>query len=150
MDVNIIQMPKGGLLHAHLDATVNVSFLLKTAMRYPAIHVRASTALNSTTIGSVLPQFLPLPQELRTSGEIALTDENYTPNTWVPLAKARETFDPKLGGPEGFDRWITASLTINPTEAYVTHNTVNKVGIPSSPFEISFLKSLQLDLGKVR
>ncbi|KAE9394098.1 adenosine deaminase-related growth [Gymnopus androsaceus JB14] len=121
------KMPKGGLLHAHLDATVNVSFLLKTAMRYPAIHVRASTALNSTTIGSVLPQFLPLPQELRTSGEIALTDENYTPNTWVPLAKARETFDPKLGGPEGFDRWITASLTINPTEAYVTHNTVNKI-----------------------
>lgn len=123
-------MPKGGLLHAHLDATVNVSFLLKVALKYPAIHVRASTALNSTTIGFVLPEMSPLPQELRTRGEIALTDENYTPNAWVPITKAREAFDPELGGPEGFDRWITAALTINPTEAYVTHNTVTKVCIP--------------------
>lgn len=120
-------MPKGGLLHAHLDATVNVSFLLKTAMKYPAMHVRASTALNATNIGHVLPEMSALPQHLRTAGEIALTNHDYIPDTWVPMLKARESFDPKLGGPDGFDRWITAALTINPTEAYVTHNTVTKV-----------------------
>ncbi|KAJ3712255.1 hypothetical protein C8R42DRAFT_687427 [Lentinula raphanica] len=121
------KMPKGGLLHAHLDATVNVSFLLKAAMKYPAIHVRASTALDATNIGSVLPQLSALPEELRTSGDVALTDTNYLSGTWVPIAKARETFDPQLGGPEGFDSWLTAAMTINPTEAYVTHNTVTKI-----------------------
>ncbi|KAF9077125.1 hypothetical protein BDP27DRAFT_1397602 [Rhodocollybia butyracea] len=121
------KMPKGALLHAHLDATVNVSVLLEIAMKYPAMHVRASTALNATNIDSILPQLSPLPQELRTAGGTALTDVNYTSNTWIPLTKARETFDSKLGGPEGFDRWITAALIINPTEAYVTHNTVKKI-----------------------
>ncbi|KAJ3801503.1 hypothetical protein GGU11DRAFT_769377 [Lentinula aff. detonsa] len=121
------KMPKGGLLHAHLDATVNVSFLLKAAMNYPAVHVRASTALNATNIGSVLPEMSVLPQQLRTSSDITLTDHNYIPDTWVPMVKARESFDSQLGGPEGFDRWITAALTINPTEAYVTHNTVTKI-----------------------
>lgn len=122
-------MPKGGLLHAHLDATVNVSCLLKLALKYPAIHVRASKVLDSTTISSVLPEMAPLSQELRTKGEITLTDKNYTPNTWVPITKAREKFDSSLGGPAGFDQWITAALTISP-EAYATYDTVTKVCIP--------------------
>ncbi|KAJ3880680.1 hypothetical protein F5051DRAFT_480111 [Lentinula edodes] len=134
-------MPKGGLLHAHLDATVNVSFLLKTAMKYPAMHVRASTALNATNIGHVLPEMSALPQHLRTAGEIALTNHDYIPDTWVPMLKARESFDPKLGGPDGFDRWITAALTINPTEAYVTHNTVTKIW---QKFQSTFIVSAPL------
>ncbi|KIK59537.1 hypothetical protein GYMLUDRAFT_44494 [Collybiopsis luxurians FD-317 M1] len=122
------KMPKGALLHAHLDATVNVSHVIKLAMKYPAIHVRASTALNASNIGSVLPELLPLPEELRSSaGQVSLTDSKYTPGTWVPFNRARESFDPQLGGPEGFDQWITAAATINPTEAYVTHNTVTKI-----------------------
>ncbi|KAJ3902865.1 hypothetical protein F5879DRAFT_962352 [Lentinula edodes] len=135
------KMPKGGLLHAHLDATVNVSFLLKTAMKYPAMHVRASTALNATNIGHVLPEMSALPQHLRTAGEIALTNHDYIPDTWVPMLKARESFDPKLGGPDGFDRWITAALTINPTEAYVTHNTVTKIW---QKFQSTFIVSAPL------
>ncbi|KAJ4487708.1 hypothetical protein J3R30DRAFT_3430448 [Lentinula aciculospora] len=135
------KMPKGGLLHAHLDATVNVSFLLKTALKYPAMHVRASTALNATNIGSVLPQLSALPLELRTQGQFALTDHNYPADTWVPMLKARESFAIKLGGPEGFDRWITAALTINPTEAYVTHNTVTKIW---QKFQSTFIVSAPL------
>ncbi|KAJ3933445.1 MAG: hypothetical protein NXY57DRAFT_1066602 [Lentinula lateritia] len=135
------QMPKGGFFHVHLDATVNVSFLLKTAMKYPDTHVRASTALNATNIGHVLPEMSALPQHLHTAGQIALADHDYIPDIWVPMLKARESFDPKLGGPSGFYRWITAALTISPTEAYVTHNTVAKIW---PKFQSTFIVSAPL------
>ncbi|KAF8211970.1 Metallo-dependent hydrolase [Mycena galopus ATCC 62051] len=103
----LAKMPKGGLLHAHLDATVNVQFVLKLALEQPTLHVR-------TTSRSLLSA--PLPKELFTNSEVALTDSSYVPGTWVSLRKARETFDPTLGGPEGFDQWVVGALTINPSE----------------------------------
>lgn len=119
-------MPKGALLHAHLDATVNASFLLQLALQQPAIHVRASTPINATTISSTLPEFMALSPAHFSDGP-GLTEASYTANEWVPINKARETFDAELGGPHGFDKWVIGALTINPNEAYNTHNTVAKV-----------------------
>lgn len=120
-------MPKGALLHAHLDATVDAVYLLKLALSQPAIHVRTPRKLDETFISSTLPQFLALPPNESNISNVGLTDTMYVPETWVPIAKARESFDPKLGGPEGFDKWVVGSLMINPNEAYNTHNTINKV-----------------------
>ncbi|KAH8117190.1 adenosine deaminase-related growth [Phellopilus nigrolimitatus] len=110
----LTKMPKGGLLHAHLDATVNVSFLLKLALAQPAVHVRAPTALSLSSITTVLPEFRALPASDFTN-EASLTANDYAPGAWVSLKRARETFDPAL------------ALTINPGEAYGTHNTVLKI-----------------------
>ena len=60
--VNSAQMPKGGLLHAHVDATVRVDKLLKLAMEQPAMHVRASGVLSSSNLKAVLPHFFSLPK----------------------------------------------------------------------------------------
>lgn len=126
-----LQMPKGALLHSHLDATVNARVLLRIALKHRSIHVRSSVLLTEDTLPAALPEFSPLPQDEWT--ELAsLTNSVYEPGQWVPLAKARETFDPSLGGPEGFDEWVVRALTINPSEAYVTHNTTAKVRNPSS------------------
>ena len=124
-------MPKGGLLHCHLDATVNASFLLKLALDESAMHVRTAARLTSSSIGQILPEFQPL---LSDAGNYkvftSLWDEDYIPGSWVPIQQARNNFILELGGPEGFDEWVIASLTINPTEAYRTHNTVKKVSFP--------------------
>ncbi|KAF5373693.1 hypothetical protein D9758_000762 [Tetrapyrgos nigripes] len=76
------KMPKGSLLHAHLDATVNVPFLLDLALKQPAIHVRTSTALNASNLRSVLPEFQAHPQDAYTMAQdvTSLTDVNYTLN----------------------------------------------------------------------
>lgn len=119
-------MPKGALLHSHLDATVNARVLLNIAIKHPAIHVRTSIRLTGETINTVLPEFRPLPQDEWTSlGN--LTDSVYEPGQWVPLLNARSAFDSGLGGTAGFDEWAVRALTINPTEAYHTHNTTAKV-----------------------
>lgn len=120
-------MPKGALLHAHLDATVNQNFVLQLALQQSALHVRTTTAVNKDTIDSTLPEFRALPQNQFAEGP-GVTDPAYVANKWVSLQKARNTFDPELGGPDGFDKWVLGAITINPKEAYETHNTVEKVG----------------------
>ena len=109
-------MPKGALLHAHLDATVNADFLLKIALKQPALHVCVSEPLSAQNLSIVLPQFKALPEEMFTESSMALTDSTYLPNTWVPLNKARETFDQALGGPKAFEEGVIGAMTINPTE----------------------------------
>lgn len=122
-------MPKGALLHAHLDATVNAKFLLQLALKQPALHVRVPQALNPSNLSSTLPEFRALPRE-QFSDALSLTDDNYEPGTWVALQSARQRFDVSLGGPERFDSWVIDAMMINPTEAYDTHNTITKVFIP--------------------
>ncbi|KAJ7724486.1 hypothetical protein DFH07DRAFT_854944 [Mycena maculata] len=123
----LAKMPKGALLHAHLDATVNAEFVLKIALEYPALHVRTTEPLSALNITKILPEFRALPKDAFATSGVGLTDASYSSNTWVPLQKARMDFDPTFGGPEGFDKWVIGCLTINPSEAYRTHNTVNKI-----------------------
>lgn len=119
-------MPKGALLHAHLDATVNSEFLLQLALKQPALHVRVSQPINLSNVGSILPEFRALPRDQFSSAP-SVTEASYEPGTWVSIQNARAAFDSSLGGPAGFDRWVISSLMINPTEAYHTHNTITKV-----------------------
>ncbi|KAF8559677.1 Metallo-dependent hydrolase [Imleria badia] len=124
---NILRMmPKGALLHVHQYATVEASFLLKLALQQPAMHIRVPNVIDSSTIAVTLPDIRPIPQEQYTHS-CEITDAAYVPNTWVEMRTAREAFDPSLGGPEGFDKWIVSTFVINPSEAYGSHNTPNKI-----------------------
>jgi adenosine deaminase CECR1 len=115
-------MPNGALLHAHLDGTVNPEILLKLVLQYPVFHVRVHKPLTISNLSTNLPEFRALPQD-QLSELSSLTDASYPLGSWVPLQKARDSF---LGGQDGFDKWVISALTINPTEAYGTHNTVTK------------------------
>lgn len=117
-------MPKGALLHAHLDATVNARLLLKFALEHPCIHIRLSRPLTITSITTTIPEFRPL---TAASSALSLTSDGYVPGEWVPIVKARDSFHENFGGPEGFDKWIVDALMINPSEAYEQYNTTNKV-----------------------
>jgi len=121
-------MPKGGLLHAHLDATVDVHFMLDRILEQEALYVRTSAILTTLSpTPNVLPEFTPFPKsEVKLSPVQTLTDPSYD-GGWIPVKVARERFSPELGGPQGFDKWYFASTSIDPAEAYGTHKTVTKV-----------------------
>ena len=119
-------MPKGALLHAHLDATVNPETLLKLALEHPAIHMQVPEIVTAENIWTLCPTFKALSAAEYADGP-GVTDQAYAPNTFVTIHKARNTFDTSLGGPEGFDNWVCSAMTINPAEAYGTHNTITKV-----------------------
>ncbi|THU77915.1 adenosine deaminase-related growth [Dendrothele bispora CBS 962.96] len=121
------KMPKGAILHSHFDAMGNPAEILKLVLEQSAMHVCCSSPLNSSNLKSILPKFKCLPPEEYPKETVSLTDDNYTCNSWISANSAREMFDPELGGPGGFDRWVIAAMTINPTEAYGTHNTIKKI-----------------------
>jgi adenosine deaminase CECR1 len=121
MMCHIAKMPKGALLHVHLDLTVSGSTLLALALQYPSIHIRSSARITPASIKSVDIEFRPLPPSFVPQC-ISLCLPTYKPNEWVPLRRAREQFDAALGGTQGFDRWIASRLTLNPSDAYITHN----------------------------
>lgn len=123
-----LKMPKGGLLHAHLDATVRADVLLRLALKHPAMHVRTVGLVSQGSLQTVLPEFRALPKQEWTQAA-SITDPRYVLDTWVPLQNARNNFSEGAGGIEGFDRWVISSLMINPSEAYGTHNTTSKVSI---------------------
>lgn len=117
-------MPKGALLHAHLDATVDKGYLLKLALQEPFMHVRTSGVVTTTNSKTAFPEFRAF-REAQPSQNASVTDPDYQPDVWIPLHRARESFSP--GGPDGFDKWVLGAMSINPAEAYGTHNTVTKV-----------------------
>lgn len=119
------QMPKGALLHVHLDATVNAEVLVQLALQHPNIHMRTPERLTAKNMTSVLPEFRPLPKLEDSS--VSLTTEAYQPGAWVPLSKVKQNFPQDMGGPSGFDQWLVRVMTISPLEAYKTHNTTQKV-----------------------
>lgn len=111
---------------------MDVQVLLQLALDEQAIHVKTSQPITAENIHTSLPIFQALSPGHYVD-TFSLSDPSYESNQWCSLSKARSNFDPDLGGPEGFDRWIMSAMTIHPTEAYKTHNSVAQVltqGLP--------------------
>ncbi|KAB5589123.1 Adenosine deaminase CECR1 [Ceratobasidium theobromae] len=124
----IKKMPKGGLLHAHLEAICDASYLLKLALDYPTIHVRTASSLNSSAPFPT-PIFLPLSQAQANqyTNNSLPTSPEYQPNSWAAINRVRDGFPSELGGPLGFDKWIINSLTISAEDTYTQYNTTAKI-----------------------
>lgn len=120
-------MPKGALLHAHLEATIDAGSLLKAALEHPNVCIRAPQTMNRDNLDSTLPDFAARPVGGDYGSSATITSPDYVPNTYVSAQKVREEWPEALGGPSAFDVWVIRSLTINPSEAYDTHNTTVKI-----------------------
>ncbi|KIO32496.1 hypothetical protein M407DRAFT_213600 [Tulasnella calospora MUT 4182] len=121
------KLPKGALLHAHMDATCDAEFLLRTASEEPQMHVRASVQINRETVGSTMPEFQAMPIDFQASPYRSVTNPDYEGGAWITINSARDNFSPELGGAEGFDDWVLAAMRIDPEEAYVKYNTSKKI-----------------------
>lgn len=120
-------MPKGALLHAHLEATVDAAAVLNMALEHPNICIRSPSVITTDNYMSILPDFQPLTTSAAHTSSPSITSPDYTPDTYVSAQKVRAEWPMALGGPSGFDSWVVKAMTINPEEAYGTHNTTVKV-----------------------
>ncbi|KAG8861949.1 hypothetical protein FRB96_002392 [Tulasnella sp. 330] len=133
------RLPKGALLHAHMDAMCDARFLLKEALKHDQMHVRTSTVISADSLINTPPVFSALPLR-HTEGvsSLTLSHPEYIGGDWVPIQRARDGFPVELGGPEGFDRWVISTLMIDPKEAYEKYNTSKKIwGKFGSTFNIA-------------
>lgn len=122
-------MPKGALLHAHLEATVDASTLLRLGLEHDNMCIRVLGPISPAGLCRILPQFgaRPVAGEREYMTAPTITDASYVPESWVSARRAREEWPAAMGGPAGFDAWVVKSMVINPEEAYGTHNTTRKI-----------------------
>lgn len=120
------RMPKGSILHAHLDAIVDLDFVFETLLTEPGMHMCApdgrlgSRAARADAVVNF--RFFKKPQNPAMS---IWDDASYRPGQFVPLAAAAETFPD--GGRDGWIRWMKSKTTISETDAVEQHHGVDHV-----------------------
>lgn len=112
------RMPKGGLLHAHLDAMVDLESLIDLTLKTPGMHISASeplTSENALNNADVSVRFRkPTPEKP------SIWTSEYQAKTYVPLVAAADSFTP--GGRLGFISWLKSRCVLSPLDGIEQHH----------------------------
>ncbi|KUJ18130.1 adenosine deaminase family protein-like protein [Mollisia scopiformis] len=120
----IRKMPKGALLHAHMDAMVDFDYLFEVLLSEPGMHIHCMTSLSTPAAREGAPiKFRYCKSEQGSGGSIWSSD--YKPDTPILLSKAVESFPD--GGKAGFLSWLKDRCTITNIESIEHHHGVDAV-----------------------
>lgn len=124
------KMPKGSLLHAHMDAMFDLDHLIEQAFATPGIGISAKEAiLTPVDFDNVSISFRYSPQgSSHEEAAEALPDlwtSGYSPATWIPIQKAAASF-PNTGE-AGFRKWLKNRCSIKPEHSYYHHHGVDAI-----------------------
>ncbi|RKF77876.1 Adenosine deaminase 2 [Golovinomyces cichoracearum] len=121
------RMPKGALLHAHLDAMVDLDFLFDVLLSMPGMHIYCAVPLSNTTElekASVRFKFVKsVDNEANQNHSIWNTD--YIPFTPVPVTIAADSFP--HGGRPAFLAWLRDRCTITECESIEHYRGVDEI-----------------------
>ena len=119
------KMPKGCLLHAHLDAMVDFDFLLGVIMKEPGMHIRAPSGplVGAEALACSAIEFIYLKEEQGNGAEIWSSD--YVDGSPIRLTKAADAFP--HGGREDFLRWLKSRCTLSTMDAVEQHHGIDAV-----------------------
>lgn len=118
------RMPKGALLHCHLEAMVELDWMLDLAFSLDGIHVWSDKSLSNEVDLAKAPFFFTY-TKLSEKDSATIWSEAYTSKTPVPLEVAAESFP--HGGREGFRQWVKSRTMITSEESLKHHYGVNDV-----------------------
>jgi adenosine deaminase CECR1 len=117
------QMPKGALLHAHMDAMVDFDYLFSVLLETPGMHITADRPLSGpAALENAVLKFRFF-KTARTEGDIWA--DAYRPHTPILLTQAADAFP--QGGRSEFLKWLYSRATISRTEAVEQHHGVDHV-----------------------
>ncbi|KAL1302798.1 hypothetical protein AAFC00_003139 [Neodothiora populina] len=118
------KMPKGALLHCHLEAMVDLDWLMEHAFSLGGIHVQADAPLDTEMSQSLTPFKFKWLKNSRNS-DVSIWSSSYVPGTYVPITHVADSFPG--GGTEGFKLWLRARSTITHEESLAHHHGPNDV-----------------------
>ena len=119
----IRRMPKGALLHGHLDAMVDFEHLFGIVFSTPGIHILADQPLTTPAALETASVTFHFRKQVHTEGNI--WNDSYAASTPLLLSQAAEAFPD--GGKEGFLRWLYSRCTISRTDAVAQHHGVDEI-----------------------
>lgn len=118
------KLPKGALLHCHIDAMIDVDWLLEQALNTEGMAIMADKALSSAEAREQGVVTFRYTKEAKTEGGTIWTDQ-YVPKMLVPASKAADGFP--QGGRTAFKTWLADRMTITLEESQGHHHGVNNV-----------------------
>ncbi|OAL39876.1 hypothetical protein AYO20_00788 [Fonsecaea nubica] len=121
------KMPKGALLHAHLDAMIDIDWLVDQALAEKGFCMVAPEGLSDKgKRTSGLLQFRYYPDEVvkkqKSTGSIWTAA--YTPNTPVTIREAQRTFP---DDDQTFKKWLISRCTITNEESLCHHHGLDAI-----------------------
>jgi adenosine deaminase CECR1 len=108
------KMPKGTLLHCHLEAMVDMDWLVEEVFSVGGMHIKADQPLDSEDAQSTVP-FVFKWLKNRSSETSSVWDSSYAIGQWVPIETAADAFP--HGGRKGFQKWLKERITITADES---------------------------------
>ncbi len=117
------RMPKGALLHAHMDAMVDFDFLFDQLLTTPGMTIYCAHDLSTSEkleTGSLRFGYRKSPVT-----NMSIWTDNYEPNTAVSVSEAADNFP--HGGRPGFIKWLKGRFTITHNESLEHHHGVDAV-----------------------
>jgi adenosine deaminase CECR1 len=119
------QMPKGALLHAHMDAMVDFDFLLDVLIKTPGMHIMSPSPLDTAESREGAAIVFRFQKQALTEGNI--WDKSYKPNSLILLTQAADAFP--NGGREGFMKWLYSRCVLSRTDAVAQHHGVDEIWV---------------------
>lgn len=120
----IERMPKGALLHAHMDAMFDMDWLVGQVLSEKGLCLLAPVALKDELTrrdGLIQIRYVENPPKRNVAGSNTnIWFSNYEPMTPVAIAIAAEAFPD--GGTEGFTRWLINRCVISEEESLYHHH----------------------------
>ncbi|KAI1389761.1 Metallo-dependent hydrolase [Hypoxylon trugodes] len=117
------RMPKGALLHAHLDAMVDFDHLFQKLFATPGMHLAADQPLTTAKAKEVAKLTFRFFKKTRTEGNIWSAD--YKEETPILLTQVADAFPG--GGKAGFLKWLYGRCAISQTDAVSQHHGVDHI-----------------------
>ncbi len=118
------KMPKGALLHCHIDAMIDVGWLVEQALNTEGMAIMADRALCSVEAREQGVVTFRYTKKTKMEGNAIWTNQ-YEPNALVPAAKAADGFP--QGGRTAFKAWLASRMTITLEESQGHHHGVDNV-----------------------
>ncbi|KAI4920805.1 hypothetical protein J4E85_008920 [Alternaria conjuncta] len=117
------RMPKGALLHCHLEAMVDLDWALEEAFNTEGVCVIADSPITDDKTRRKTGFSFTYSKD--TNGDASIWNDSYTANTAVPVNQAADTFP--NGGKSAFIEWIRSRVTITHSEHLSHHEGPNEV-----------------------
>ncbi|KAL1612208.1 hypothetical protein SLS60_000432 [Paraconiothyrium brasiliense] len=122
---NIVRkMPKGALLHCHLEAMVDLDWVLEEAFATQGVCLRSDAPLSSEQ-ARLKTLFSFTYSGANAKSDVSIWSDDYARNTQIPLVAAADSFPD--GGRKGFIEWIRLRTSITPEEHLKHHEGPNEV-----------------------
>ena len=122
---NIVKrMPKGALLHCHLEAMVDLDWALEEAFATEGVCLQSSEPLTSAQARLKANASFTY-SKTKANSDLSIWSEKYVPETPVPINAVAESFPD--GGRKGFIDWVRSRTTITAEEHLAHHEGPNEV-----------------------